>query len=102
MTDLSMSNPMMTGAPPDEAALADQMMVDHFQEACLTEAWSNDYMLCAMSAPDPFSMKLDCAKLAPASTDHPLKHGGFTVQVERVRGRLKKGGPRHTIFIGHL
>jgi spermidine synthase len=31
-----------------------------------------------------------------------LKHGGFAVQVERVRGRLKKGGPRHTIFIGHL
>jgi spermidine synthase len=31
-----------------------------------------------------------------------LKHAGFTVQVERVRGRLKKGGPRHTIFIGHL
>jgi hypothetical protein len=24
------------------------------------------------------------------------------VQVERVRGRLKKGGPRHTIFLGHL
>jgi spermidine synthase len=31
-----------------------------------------------------------------------LKYGGFTVQVERVRGRLKKGGPRHTIFLGHL
>ena len=31
-----------------------------------------------------------------------LKHAGFTVRVERVRGRLKKGGPRHTIFIGHL
>ena len=31
-----------------------------------------------------------------------LKHAGFAVQVERVRGRLKKGGPRHTIFIGHL
>jgi hypothetical protein len=31
-----------------------------------------------------------------------LRYGGFTVQVERVRGRLKKGGPRHTIFIGHL
>jgi len=29
-----------------------------------------------------------------------LRHGGFTVQVERVRGRLKKGGPRHTIFLG--
>ena len=31
-----------------------------------------------------------------------LRYAGFTVQVERVRGRLKKGGPRHTIFLGHL
>ena len=31
-----------------------------------------------------------------------LRHGGFTVHVERVRARLKKGGPRHTIFLGHL
>ena len=31
-----------------------------------------------------------------------LRHGGFAVQVERVRGRLKNGGPRHTIFLGHL
>jgi spermidine synthase len=31
-----------------------------------------------------------------------LRYGGFTVQVQRVRGRLKKGGPRHTIFLGHL
>ena len=31
-----------------------------------------------------------------------LRHGGFTVHVERVRGRLKNGGPRHTIFVGHL
>ena len=30
-----------------------------------------------------------------------LRHGGFTVEVHTVRGRLKKGGPRHTIFIGH-
>jgi len=29
-----------------------------------------------------------------------LRHGGFSVEVERVRGRLKKGGPRHTIFLG--
>jgi spermidine synthase len=29
-----------------------------------------------------------------------LRHGRFTVEVERVRGRLKKGGPRHTIFLG--
>jgi spermidine synthase len=30
-----------------------------------------------------------------------LRHGRFAVEVERVRGRLKKGGPCHTIFLGH-
>lgn len=29
-----------------------------------------------------------------------LRYGRFTVDVARVRGRLKKGGPRHTIFLG--
>ena len=29
-----------------------------------------------------------------------LRYAGFEVTVERVRGRLKKGGPRHVIFIG--
>jgi spermidine synthase len=28
-----------------------------------------------------------------------LREGGFGVEVRRVRGRLKKGGPRHTIFL---
>jgi spermidine synthase len=28
-----------------------------------------------------------------------LRYGGFAVEVERVRGRLKKGGPHHTIFL---
>jgi len=30
-----------------------------------------------------------------------LRHGRFDVEVESVRARLKKGGPRHTIFLGH-
>jgi spermidine synthase len=30
-----------------------------------------------------------------------LRDGGFEVQVQRLRGRLKKGGPRHSIFLGH-
>jgi len=30
-----------------------------------------------------------------------LRDGGFDVQVQRLRGRLKKGGPRHTIFLSH-
>jgi spermidine synthase len=28
-----------------------------------------------------------------------LRYAGFTVVVERVRARLKRGGPRHTIFL---
>jgi spermidine synthase len=30
-----------------------------------------------------------------------LRHGRFEVEVQRVRGRLNKGGPRHTIFLGN-
>jgi spermidine synthase len=30
-----------------------------------------------------------------------LRYYGFTVSVERVRARLKKGGPRHAIFLAH-
>jgi spermidine synthase len=30
-----------------------------------------------------------------------LRYGGFDVDVTRVRARLKKGGPRHTVFLGH-
>jgi spermidine synthase len=29
-----------------------------------------------------------------------LRYAGFRVSVERVRARLKQGGPRHTIFLG--
>jgi hypothetical protein len=28
-----------------------------------------------------------------------LRYGGFHVEVESVRGRLKKGGPHHVIFL---
>jgi spermidine synthase len=31
-----------------------------------------------------------------------LAYAGFRVTVERVRARLKRGGPRHTIFLGVL
>jgi len=30
-----------------------------------------------------------------------LRDGGFDVRVRRPRGRLKKSGPRHTIFLSH-
>jgi spermidine synthase len=30
-----------------------------------------------------------------------LRYNGFKVEAEHVRGRLKKGGPRHVIFLGY-
>jgi spermidine synthase len=30
-----------------------------------------------------------------------LRYNEFAVEVERVRGRLKKGGPHHTIFLAY-
>jgi spermidine synthase len=31
-----------------------------------------------------------------------LRYCGFSVEVARVRGRLKSGGPRHVIMVGHV
>jgi spermidine synthase len=30
-----------------------------------------------------------------------MRYNGFRVEILRVRARLKKGGPRHTIFVGY-
>jgi spermidine synthase len=34
--------------------------------------------------------------------EHRLRHAGFEVELERVRGRLRKGGPHHTIFVARV
>ncbi len=34
--------------------------------------------------------------------EHRLRYNGFVVETQRVRARLSKGGPRHTIFLGSL
>jgi spermidine synthase len=34
--------------------------------------------------------------------EHRLRYCGFSVETKPVRGRLKKGGPRHYIFLGRL
>jgi spermidine synthase len=31
--------------------------------------------------------------------EHRLRYAGFSVAAERVRGRLARGGPRHTVFV---
>jgi spermidine synthase len=34
--------------------------------------------------------------------EHRLRHHGFAIETHRVRARLHKGGPHHTIFLGRL
>ncbi len=34
--------------------------------------------------------------------EHRLKHHGYAQETHHVRARLKRGGPRHTIFVGRL
>jgi spermidine synthase len=34
--------------------------------------------------------------------EHRLRYAGFTVETRHVRGRLRRGGPHHTIFLGAL
>ena len=33
--------------------------------------------------------------------EHRLRYAGFRVEVERVRGHGKQGGPHHTVFLAH-
>jgi spermidine synthase len=52
------------------------------------------------------ALKMDGVLAVWSARDDPkfekrLRYGRFAVQVERVRGRLKTGGPHHTIFLGH-
>ena len=41
------------------------------------------------------------AAQADRKFEQRLRDGGFQVQVHHPRGRLKKGGPHHTIFLSH-
>jgi spermidine synthase len=34
--------------------------------------------------------------------EHRMRYAGFHVATQRVRARLRRGGPRHTIFVGML
>ncbi len=34
--------------------------------------------------------------------EHRLRYHGFSVETHHVRARLKKGGPRHAIFVGRV
>ncbi len=70
-------------------------------------AWNNDWLYDDRGIAAAFGALKTGGVLAVWSAredrkfEQRLRHGKFTVEVEHVRGRLKKGGPRHTIFLGH-
>jgi spermidine synthase len=70
-------------------------------------AWNNDWLYDDRGIAAAFAaLKMD-GVLAVWSAredrkfEQRLNHGRFAVEVKHVRGHLKKGGPRHTIFLGH-
>jgi spermidine synthase len=70
-------------------------------------AWNNDWLYDGRGIAAAFAALKAGGVLAVWSAredrkfEQRLRHGKFAVEVEHVRGRLKKGGPRHTIFLGH-
>jgi len=67
-----------------------------------TRLYDNDGIAAARTALTEAGMLAVWSAWEDRKFEQRLRHAGFTVQVERVRARLKKGGPRHTIFLGHL
>jgi spermidine synthase len=99
----------------DDVAVALGSRVEEFDAVLLDvdngpaglTAWNNDWLYDHRGIAAAFAaLKID-GVLAVWSAredrkfEQRLRHGKFTVEVEHVRGRLKQGGPRHTIFLGH-
>jgi spermidine synthase len=66
-----------------------------------TNAWlySDDGLSAAAEALRPGGTLAVWSAWEQRKFEQRLRHAGFTVRVERVRGRLEKGGPKHTIFL---
>jgi hypothetical protein len=63
--------------------------------------YDNHGIACARAALKIKGVLAVWAALDDRKFEQRLRHGGFDVKVQRVRGRLRKGGPRHTIFLSH-
>ncbi len=64
--------------------------------------YNNDGVDCARRALKPDWVLAVWSAWNDRKFEHRLRYCGFTVESVRVRARLKKGGPRHTIFVARL
>ena len=64
--------------------------------------YGNDGLAIARAALKPGGVLAVWSAWDDRKFEQRLRYAGFTVETERVRARLKQGGPRHTIFLGRL
>ncbi|MFZ4734333.1 MAG: spermidine synthase [Bradymonadia bacterium] len=64
--------------------------------------YGNDGLMTARAALRPGGTYAVWSAWDDRKFEHRLRYHGFEVETHRVRGRLQKGGPRHTIFVGRL
>ena len=75
---------------------------DAFTTSANTHLYSDAGLASIRSALKPGGVLAVWSAWEDRKFEQRLKYGGFAVTVERVRARLKQGGPRHTIFLGTI
>jgi spermidine synthase len=80
--------------------------IDNGPDAFTTQAnaglYSDRGLQAARAALEPGGVLTVWSAWEDRKFEQRLKYNGFAVRVERVRARLKQGGPRHTIFLGRV
>jgi spermidine synthase len=72
---------------------------DAFATSGNTGLYSNDGVAAARHALEPGGVLAVWSAWEDRKFEQRLRYAKFNVTVERVRARLKQGGPRHTIFV---
>lgn len=72
-----------------------------FTSSANTGLYSNEGVSAARTALAPGGVFAVWSAWDDRKFEQRLRYSRFTVQVEHVRGRLRKGGPHHTIFLGY-
>jgi spermidine synthase len=62
--------------------------------------YANDGVVAARSALRPDGVLAVWSAWEDRKFEQRLRWAGFAVKVHRMRARLKRGGPRHTVFVG--